>query len=243
MTHLLDCDAGKDFNLVLAIQNPCIEVIEATRVIDELAQSLGFKATMENANAVWPEFFARPGRDTAAVLADIERFVLPTIKAACATHHDSYIQRLLAWRSRDGGEPIPQLQNILTRLRGEVRNRAPKSSAYELPIYSPGLDAGYMSFPCLTHLSLKYDHKCGSIHLTALYRNHTYLSHAYGNFVGLGRLMKFLCRETQTRPGELISISTHADGETGGRRNRTREAVEQVKKVLATLDQRAAISV
>ena len=232
MAHLLECQGGKDFNLLIAIQNPCIEIPDATRLIDELAQGFGLKATMENANAIWPSFFARPGRDAEEVFADISRFAIPAIKTACKTHHDSYVERLLAWRGRDNGRQVPQLQNILARLKTEVRNRAPKSSAYELSIYSPGLDAGYMSFPCLAHVSIKYDHNRGLIHLTALYRNHTYLSHAYGNFVGLGRLLKFLCQETETNPGELVSISTHADGEIGGRLNPTKEAVERLEKLL-----------
>src|SRR5436190_21768979 len=60
MEHLLECDEEKDFNLVIAIQEPCVEVPEATRAIDELAKALKLKSTMENANAIWPSFFARP---------------------------------------------------------------------------------------------------------------------------------------------------------------------------------------
>jgi len=94
-----------------------------------------------------------------------------------------------------------------------------------------------MSFPCLSHLSFKYDHRRTLLHLTALYRNHTYLSHAYGNFIGLGRLMQFACRETETRPGELVSISTHADAEisTGGK-TRTRATIACVREILLDYD-------
>jgi thymidylate synthase len=128
---------------------------------------------------------------------------------------------------------VPQLQNVLTRLKSEVGSRAPKSSSYEISIYSPGLDSGYMSFPCLSHLSFKYDHRLGLIHLTALYRNHTYLSHAYGNFVGLGRLVEFVCKQTETSPGELLSISTHADAEIGhGRRIRIKETIARIRQIL-----------
>ena len=74
MEHLLECDEGKDFNLVIAIQEPCVEVPEATRAIDELAKALKLKSTMENANAIWPSFFARPKRKTADVFSDIERY-------------------------------------------------------------------------------------------------------------------------------------------------------------------------
>ena len=234
MAHLLECDGGKDFNLTIAIEKPCVEIVRATRIIDELADDLGLKSTMENANAIWPSFFARPARKSAEVFSDIERYAVPSIKTACRNRHDSYVERLVAWPSAGSATPVPQLQNLVSRLKTEVGNRAPKSSSYELSVYSPGIDSGYMSFPCLSHLSFKYDHHRGLLHLTALYRNHTYLSHAYGNFIGLGRLMQFVCREAEISPGELVSISTHADAEIGGgRKSRTCAALAQVRELLA----------
>ena len=97
-----------------------------------------------------------------------------------------------------------------------------------------------MSFPCLSHLSVKYDHPRGLVHLTALYRNHTFLSHAYGNYLGLGRLMAFICAETDTRPGELVSVSTHADAELSYGKGRTLTAVQQMRVLLIGASGRAA---
>jgi len=229
MEHLLTCEGGKDFNLIVSVHDPCREIAEATDIIDELADSLGLKSSMENANAIWPAFFARPGRPTEAVFADIQRFVIGTIKKACLNRHDSYVERLVAWRGFEQGETVPQLQNVLARLKAEVKHRAPKSSSYEISVFSPRLDSGYMSFPCLSHLSVKYDHRRGLVHLTALYRNHTFLSHAYGNYLGLGRLLAFICAETETRPGELVSVSTHADAEVSHGKGRTVAAVEKMR--------------
>jgi hypothetical protein len=232
MDYLIGSAESKAFNLVLAIQKPDVEIPEVTVIVDELARTLGLKSAMENANAIWPSFFARPKRSSAEVFSDIERFAIPAIETACKNRHDSYVERLIAWRSTESGTVVPQLQNVLTRLKSEIGNPAPKSSSYEVSIYSPGLDAGYMSFPCLSHLSFKYDHRLGLIHLTALYRNHAYLSHAYGNFLGLGRLMQFVCRETGTSPGELVSISTHADAELAGRKSQTCVALAKIRQIL-----------
>jgi hypothetical protein len=236
MDYLMCLDGGKAFNLVLAIQKPDVEVAEVTLAIDELARTVGLKGTMENANAIWPSFFARPKRNTAEVFSDIERFVVPAIKTACKNRHDSYVERLTAWRSTESGTVVPQLQNVLARLKSEIANPAPKSSSYEVSIYSPGLDPGYMSFPCLSHLSFKYDHHRHLLHLTALYRNHAYLSHAYGNFIGLGRLMQFVCRETAIIPGELICVSTHADAELAGRKSQTCTALAKIRQILIERD-------
>jgi len=75
---------------------------------------------MENANAIWPSIFARPGRVGSAVSADIQRYAVPAIKTAVRNRHDSYVERLVAWRSRDKGSPVPQLQSILERLKNEI---------------------------------------------------------------------------------------------------------------------------
>jgi hypothetical protein len=82
-------------------------------------------------------------------------------------------------------------------------------------------------------LSVKYDHRRGLVHLTALYRNHTFLSHAYGNYLGLGRLLAFICAETDTCPGELVSVSTHADAELSHGKERMIAAIEKMKVLLA----------
>lgn len=235
MMHLLTCSDGKDFNLIVVIAKPCLEIPEATRVVDAVARDLELKSTMENANSIWPSVFARPGRPSDDVFADIERFAVPGIKIACKNRHDSYVERLVAWRSFEGAGKVPQLQNVLARLKQEVNNRAPKSSSYEISVFSPGVDAGYMSFPCLSHLSIKYDHHHNLVHLTALYRNHTFLSHAYGNYLGLGRLLAFICRETRANPGELVSISTHADAELCRGKSRIRDAVQQMRTLLIAL--------
>jgi hypothetical protein len=232
MEHLLTCEGGKDFNLIASIHDPCREIPAATRIVDDLAAGLDLKSSMENANSIWPAFFARPGRQATEVFGDIDRFVIGTIKKACGNRHDSYIERLVAWRSFEQGEAVPQLQNILSRLKTEVHNHAPKSSSYEMSVFSPGLDPGYMSFPCLSHLSVKYDHRRRVVHLTALYRNHTFLSHAYGNYVGLGRLMAFICAETGTKPGDLVSVSTHADAELSHGRARAIAAVDEMRALL-----------
>lgn len=232
MQHLLTCEGGKDFNLIVSIRDPCREIPAATRIVDELAAGLDLKSSMENANSIWPAFFARPGRPATEVFADIDRFVIGTIKKACGNRHDSYIERLVAWRSFEHGEAVPQLQNILSRLKTEVHNPAPKSSSYEMSVFSPGLDSGYMSFPCLSHLSVKYDHRRNLVHLIALYRNHTFLSHAYGNYVGLGRLIAFICAETGTSPGDLVSVSTHADAELNHGKARTIAAVDEMRAIL-----------
>jgi hypothetical protein len=51
--------------------------------------------------------------------------------------------------------------------------------------------------------------------LTAIYRNHPYVTRCLGNLIGLGRLQAFVAREADLRLGSLTCVSTHAQLDTG----------------------------
>lgn len=238
MEHLLGQENGKSFHVVTTIANPVLEVREVTRIVDKLASEAGTMSTMENSNAIWPYVLARPGLGFDETMKRIKNLGVPIIKAANNKHQDSYMERLVAWRSKDGGHKVPQLENVIARMRSEATHHAPKTSAYEIAIFSPGLDAGYMGFPCLSHLSFKLDAEDKQIHLTALYRNHHFVTHGYGNFLGLGQLMKFVAGQVNFGVGELLSISTHADAELSLGKARIAKRVEEAKRILAGISGR-----
>jgi thymidylate synthase len=244
MGHLLNQPHGKCFHLITTIANPAVESTQISRIVDLLADEAQTMSTMENANTIWPHILARPGKEFDVTIKRVRDFAVPLIKVANNNRKDSYVERLVAWRGKDGGERVSQLENVIGRMRNEVGNKAPKSSSYEIAIFSPGLDAGYMGFPCLSHLSFKLDAEQEKIHLTALYRNHHFVTHGYGNFLGLGRLMKFVAVQVGYGVGELVSVSTHADAELELGKARIEKWVREAKKALdreTTLEQAATI--
>jgi thymidylate synthase len=88
--------------------------------------------------------------------------------------------------------------------------------------------------PCLSHVSLKVGVE-DTLYLTALYRSHSYVARALGNFLGLASLQAFVCDQTGLAPGPLVCVSTYArletdDGWTVG------EATELVKAARAAHD-------
>ena len=46
--------------------------------------------------------------------------------------------------------------------------------------------------------------------LSAVYRSHDYFQKALGNFVGLTRLLRFVCDRSKMKPGTLTCLSTYA---------------------------------
>ena len=236
MGYLLEQPHGKCFHLVTTIADPLTELRDITNIVDALAHEAGTMSTMENANAIWPYVLARPGMEFDKIMSRMKELAIPTIKLANPKHSDSYLGRIVAWRSKDGSDKIPQLENVIVRMRSESQNSAPKTSAYELAIFSPGVDAGYMGFPCLSHLSFKLDVELKRIHLSALYRNHHFVTHGYGNFLGLGRLMKFVADQVGYHVGELMSISTHADAELALGKARIAKRVQEATKILESMN-------
>lgn len=49
-----------------------------------------------------------------------------------------------------------------------------------------------------------------SLDLVVVYRNHDFFNKVLGNFVGLGRLLHFICTASNKQPGKLVSHSVHA---------------------------------
>jgi thymidylate synthase len=49
-----------------------------------------------------------------------------------------------------------------------------------------------------------------SLDLVVVYRNHDFFNKVLGNFVGLGRLLQFICAASNKRPGKLVCHSVHA---------------------------------
>ncbi len=80
--------------------------------------------------------------------------------------------------------------------------------AQPLPIHCPGQDTGAMAFPCLTFCSFQLD---GSfLHAVAHYRSQYLVQRAYGNYLGLGRLLHYVGEQTELQVGELMVIGAYA---------------------------------
>ncbi len=65
-----------------------------------------------------------------------------------------------------------------------------------------------VGFPCLSQVQLHRSER--ELVGTATYRSHYYHNKAYGNFVGLGRLLKLVAGECGLTVGDLVVVSTDA---------------------------------
>jgi thymidylate synthase len=168
-----------------------------------------------------PTFYELYLRDFASFSAQIKRW-------------GRYFQRMVTERIDRKGRKYRLLDKIVHKLQRQNSARSPFRAAYELPLYDPDLDRNrFRDAPCLSYLSFKR-HPDKALLLTAVYRNHTYITRCLGNLIGLGRLQAFVAKQAGLKLGSLTCISTHAELDTGehwGIKD-ARELVEQAARVL-----------
>lgn len=189
---------------------------------EQSARRAGVISVAAVANTLFPERWYAPDR---AAEPRKHMYRLHEIAVSRGLHKasESYFDRLVAYPGPTG-DPVNQLEEHVRRLQTEASAHNPKSSVYEigvsyagdLRIQAPGKDRRIMGFPCLSHISLSLHE--GAVHLTALYRNQDFVRKAYGNYVGLARLARFLATEVGVSVGEIVCVASHAytDTNVGG---------------------------
>lgn len=61
--------------------------------------------------------------------------------------------------------------------------------------------------PCLQYVQFGFYNN--ALHLSAVYRNHDFLTKALGNYIGLARLLEFVCNKTNKAVGSITVQSLH----------------------------------
>jgi thymidylate synthase len=220
LAALLEVD-GEAVNLAVAIDDPTTELptirAEVDAFIDERRPTKkGLHRISTVANTIFPQslYVERLGVGAEAHLYKMERRSRPITRRR--NSRGNYFERMVAWPGSDG-QTFNQLDQAITRLRRlreqghqrgnqfEVGLATPADEATAVPIAVPGRDRQTIGFPCLSHVSLSLQK--GVVHMSALYRNHEFLDRAYGNYVGLGRLLRFVAHQSGWPLGELTCVS------------------------------------
>jgi hypothetical protein len=150
--------------------------------------------------------------------------MLPILTTDWANRSGTYFGRMISWPGKTG-EGTNQLADRIRRFRRArtanvgQRNLEDITIAGEAELVdSPsGLqvcaanDLRERGFPCLVHLDLTlYQHR---INMAATYRHQYLVTKAYGNILGLSRLLGFLAKQTGFQVGELMINASFADAE------------------------------
>lgn len=116
----------------------------------------------------------------------------------------TYFERLIAF----GGNSINQLEAVISTLEHRQRDYHASLVMHTSSAETDSL-IKTIGNPCLQYLELLSE-RPQSLSLLVVYRNHDYLNKAFGNFIGLSKLLEFICNEVGKQPANLICHSAHA---------------------------------
>jgi thymidylate synthase len=209
---------GEAHNVVVDIADPLAETEADVAIIHEVDRFLrGHHANSLSgvANTIFPQAtLDRHGPD--AFYGVYRERLLPRMKKI-TRDWGRYFDRLTEWKKVQGNKitTINPLDDLVGFMRGQIASDRTYRNVYEMTVFDPTRDAGKVSNrQCLSFLSFKPDDDI-RLMLTVIYRNHAYIARGLGNFIGLGRLQKFVADQSGARMGSLTCISTHAEIDHG----------------------------
>lgn len=161
--------------------------------LDEALIALRLPACNTVASTIFPETMWNPRRPRAELF---ERYLrlLPSIKKSRPhlNNKGTYFSRLIAY---GGGEtPRNQLESILSRY---TERNGVRRSVLQLTTFDPAIDqsgSARQSFPCMQQLSFA-PFGDGQLSVNAFYATQFLFEKAYGNYLGICRLGRFVAHE------------------------------------------------
>ncbi len=222
--HLAQVSDNSEYNLVVEIAKPTWHTAADLRVratVDQFLRRHNTHPISTVAGTIFPaaEYVNHGVR---GVYEFYPEQVYPAIKES--TEWGRYAYRLVRWETASG-RVINPLEILIGKMKQQLTNGRRMRACYELsladsaidlPLYDPTIDAHQArGGPCLSHVSLKLG-AADTLYLTALYRSHSYVARALGNFLGLADLQAFICEQTGLSPGPLMSVSSYSRLETDG---------------------------
>lgn len=209
---------------VVRITDPTADDPAFRTELDRLRTAKGHEPIETVAGTLFPAALAARGTSHDALVASY-RSMYPRLRRYPGNRHGTYFGRLIAYPGARG-EQVDQIGKIIERLRQQAGSSGPMTAAYEIDIAHPqdgeedGISAEalvhaadrdnlYRGFPCLSHCSFQLD-RTGTVHAAALYRSHYMFERAYGNYLGLGRLLEHIATEAELQRGTLTVIAGYA---------------------------------
>jgi thymidylate synthase len=195
---------GELTNLITTIQQPC--VIEPSWLVDRSPHKFSNRGDdiRDVANTIFPtKLVARAASRTSFYDMYLQRHDRARTWAHGRHAWGTYFERLVRFPSSG----VNQLERVIDKLRNwPTRN----TTGLVFHLSSPAVDAPRTRGGPCWHFGELLWNADNSIDLVAVYRNHDFYNKVLGNFIGLGRLLEFICEQSGKQPGKLICHSVHA---------------------------------
>jgi thymidylate synthase len=199
--------------VALAITSPAREVISLIVNIECSGtawpeEDLEFRATLNDrltsegkssietvARTIFPNGLWNPKLSRQAFYARFFR-ILPKLKKCRKNRNGHYFERLVDYpQSRTSAKKFNQLEHIINTYTKKGNHRR---SALQATLVNPFLDAKHsrqLGFPCLHQVAFLPNKRKRTLRVVAYYPTHYLFERAYGNYLGLLYLGRFMAQE------------------------------------------------
>jgi thymidylate synthase len=193
---------GDRFNVTVHVRKPAAYDENEIKDLDPQAINGKVTSVFDVANTIFPR---GRGHDADAPDAFCEHYrqIYGRGRSRKPTAWGTYFQRLVSF----GADEEDQILKIIKCMNDwKARPRA----AFVMHLSAANVDNPRpLGAPCWQYGQFI---RTGDddLSLSVMYRSHDYFQKALGNFLGLTRLLLFVCRHTKQTPGTLTCLSTYA---------------------------------
>jgi hypothetical protein len=218
------------------------EDIDTRRALDRSLAQFGKGLSVETvAGTIFPQGFWRPGVRRDRLFSRYRRMI-PRLKKDPRNHNGVYFERLIAY----AGAPADgnQLDYILQCYERGVRRKP----ALQASLFDPTIDLTTQAavfdakrdltmqkqrgFPCLQQVAFAPDSDHGTLSMSAFYASQYLFKRAYGNYLGLCHLGRFMASEMGLRLDRVTCYVgfAHLDDTPG--KTKLRELAQELGAIL-----------
>lgn len=190
-----------------------VEMQDIRTLLDAALVEHSHRAIATVANTIFPESLWRPGvpNNDTDLYSRYDR-IWPRIQRDSANRRGVYFRRLTSFRpsTHANDDPVNQLARLI-----DIYKRTHRRSALQAGLFDPTSDhrnEPYLGFPCLQQLAfVPLDDD--ALAMTAFYAMQLQFEKAYGNYLGLCRLGRFVAAQLDRR---LVRMTCTASLVTNG---------------------------
>jgi hypothetical protein len=158
------------------------------------------------ANTIFPTSLWSPGASR-QTLYERYRRIIPQLKRDPRNRRGTYFERLINFgRGPSNGN---QLEQMIECSKRGVR----RVSAFQASLYDPARDSTRLpqqGFPCLQQIAVHPDKSHGTLAITGFYATQYLFERAYGNYLGLCRLGRFLAHEMNLTLTRMTCVASYS---------------------------------
>ncbi|WP_426668744.1 thymidylate synthase [Mucilaginibacter sp. McL0603] len=196
-------------NLLIEILDPC-NYIELDDWIARYSPNLVTNQNKDQINNIINTIFPYKLASRVEDREDLYNRYISIYRRSRRMHNQkwgTYFERLIEFpNSNRLGTTQNQLENAITALNGNSNSK--HYITFHLTAANIESNIRPIGAPCWQFGEISKNNN--SLDLIAVYRNHDYFHKAFGNYIGLSKLLQYICEQTDYEPGKLVIHSTHA---------------------------------